>query len=271
VGIGVGGIAADASDQYVVALGHLPAKDSVPPLATTAVAASALSLYGTFLGVLLWAARDLARRQAALQQVFTGVVQSLSRVLETRYTKAGDHSDRVAETAAAIAAAMGMSEDEIRDVRIAAYLHDVGKIGIDDDILVKRGPLTPAERTAVQRHAALGYEILGTGLLPDRVTLAVRHHHEWWDGNGYPDGLAGVAIPLAARVIAVADVYSALTADRPYRPALDAGDAVEAVRRLAGSQLDPQVVQSFLKVWMDEATAAAREPARGQVSFQPGF
>jgi putative nucleotidyltransferase with HDIG domain len=271
VGIGVGAIAAGIGEKYLMTWRDHPAL--LGEAIWAAVAVGALSLYGTFAAVLLCAASDLERRHLALQQVFTEIVQSLSHVLETRYTKAGDHSDRVADMAAAIAAAMGMSPEEVRDVRIAAYLHDVGKIGVHDDILVKRGSLTNEERVAVQRHAVLGYEILGPGLLPERIKLAVRHHHEWWDGNGYPDGLAGVAIPLAARVIAVADVYTALTADRPYRPALDPSDAVDDIRRWAGSQLDPQVVAAFLKVWQEEAApAGARDSASArQVSLQPGF
>jgi len=271
VGVGVGAIAAGIGEKYLVIWRDHPAVlgESI----WAAVAVGALSLYATFAAVLLGAARDLERRHVALQQVFTDIVQSLSHVLETRYTRAGDHSDRVAELAAAIAAAMGMSPEEVRDVRIAAYLHDVGKIGVHDDVLVKRGPLTNEERAAMQRHAVLGYEILGQGLLPERIKLAVRHHHEWWDGNGYPDGLAGVAIPLAARVIAVADVYTALTADRPYRSALAPSDAVDDIRRWAGSQLDPQVVAAFLRLGQEEpAPVGAEDSASGrQVSFQPGF
>ena len=123
---------------------------------------------------------------------------------------------------------------------------------------MKRGPLTKQEWITIQKHSICGYEILRPVSMPEQVKLAVRHSHERWDGNGYPDGLAGEQIPIIARVVAVADAYEALTTARPYREAWTSQEAVEEIRRCSGTQFDPSVVDAFLKIWPQWAERAEK-------------
>lgn len=217
-----------------------------------------LSLYAVLFTIVRKASRDLERHQSMLRRTFVGVIRSLVNALDARDMASADHSARVAETAVAIARAMALNETLRHEIEVAAFLHDVGKIGIRDDVLAKRGPLTPQERATMQRHAIFGYEILSPVPLTDGIKLAVRHSHEWWDGRGYPDGLTGEAIPLAARVVAVADAYEALTSNRPYRIAQNPQQAIEEIRRNAGVQFDPKVVRAFLQVWHQARAMEAR-------------
>lgn len=213
------------------------------------VAAGIVILYVALFTIVSRASRDLREQQLLLRRAFEGAVQSLARAVNARDAATANHSDRVADLAVEIAQAAGLSAKDVRDVRIAAFLHDVGKIGIQDDILDKRGPLTMRERTAMQLHAVMGYTILLPVAIPHAIKLAVRHHHERWDGGGYPDGLSGETIPIAARVIAVADSYGALTSQRPYRPAQDPKDAMAEIVRCSGTQFDPMIVRAFEQVW----------------------
>ena len=215
------------------------------------VLAGVLVLYGVMFTIVHKASRDLQAHQSVLESAFAGAVDSLARAVNARDVGTGDHSDHVAQLAVDIARADGLSVDEVRDVRVAAALHDVGKIGVHDDILDKHGPLTAKERAAMQRHPLTGYEILAPVPIPEAIKLAVRHHHERWDGSGYPDGLAGKAIPIAARVIAVADTYGALTTDRPYRRARDPREAMAEIARCAGTQFDPKIVEAFQRCHED--------------------
>lgn len=226
------------------------------------VLAGIVVLYGVLFTIVHQASRDLQEHQVRLQAAFGGAVESLARAVNARDVATADHSDHVAELAADIARAAGLSQADVRDVRIAACLHDVGKIGINNDILHKPGPLTEKERAAMQRHAAIGYEILLPVPIPDAIKLAVRHHHERWDGGGYPDGLAGEAIPVLARVIAVADSYGALTSDRPYRRAQDPNDAMAEIVRCAGAQFDPKIVKAFQECVADERNRQRFAPPR---------
>jgi len=219
-----------------------------------------LSLYAVLFSIVRKASRDLERHQSLLRRNFVGMIQSLINALDARDMATAHHSSRVAEMAVAIARVMALSATEIREIEVAAFLHDVGKIGIRDDVLAKRGPLNAEEKAIMQRHAEFGYEILSPVPLTDGIKLGVRHSHERWDGQGYPDGLAGEQIPLAARIVAVADAYEALTNNRPYRIAQSAQTAIEELRRCSGSQFDPQVVRAFLQVWYQgKAIEAGRE------------
>lgn len=168
----------------------------------------------------------------------------LSRLLEARDSHIHGHSQRVARYAVRISRAMGLSEREVAMIRTAAEVHDVGKIYTPRAILNSPRPLTEAEFAAVKEHAARGAEML-TVVGDHEITAMVRHHHERIDGAGYPDGLAGSAIPLGARIIAVADTFDAITSDRPYRPARSQKHALDILSAEAGAQLDAGAVAAF--------------------------
>lgn len=193
---------------------------------------------------------DGSREEAAL----TGMVEALVRVVETRDQRTGEHADEVGALTVRLAVALGMGATEARTVGLAARVHDVGKVAVPDAILRKPGQLTEEEWAVLRRHAAVGADIVGQ--VPALRTLAplVRAHHERWDGCGYPDGLTGEAIPRGARLIAVADAYSAMTMDRPYRAARSRTAAVTELQRCGGTQFDPAVVEALAAVLGSEGT-----------------
>jgi len=206
------------------------------------------ALYLLLFAIVRTASKDLVDQEAELRKAFVGTVRSLVKAVDARDVATADHSDRVAARAVEIGREMGLGSRQVVDIWVAAFLHDLGKIGLGDDILAKPGPLTEKERRRMQRHPVVGYEILQPVPIRETIKLAVRHHHERWDGKGYPDGLAGNDIPVAARIIAVADTYEALVSDRPYRSARSAEQAIAEVIRCSGSQFDPRVVDAFLAV-----------------------
>jgi putative nucleotidyltransferase with HDIG domain len=159
-----------------------------------------------------------------------------------------DHNDRVLHLAERVARSLGITGADLDDLLHAAALHDVGKAAIPERILEKPGPLTSDERAFVQRHTIIGDRILAAAPALRRVGRIVRGSHERWDGAGYPDRLAGEEIPLASRIIAVCDAYDAMTEDRPYRSAMPDHEAAAELRRCAGTQFDPGVVDLFLDV-----------------------
>jgi diguanylate cyclase (GGDEF)-like protein/putative nucleotidyltransferase with HDIG domain len=170
---------------------------------------------------------------------------SLARAVDSRDAYTGSHSERVATIAAQIAEKLNLSVDEIELTRLAGSLHDLGKLAIPEEILRKPAALSDAERLVLERHPQIGYRMLES-LGVDPIADWVLHHHERWDGHGYPDGLAGEEIPLGARIIFVADAFDAMTSDRLYRAALSFEEAVAEVERCSGTQFDPQVVDAFL-------------------------
>jgi HD-GYP domain-containing protein (c-di-GMP phosphodiesterase class II) len=151
----------------------------------------------------------------------------------------------VAGLAASLARQLGFSEERVRLVETAGLLHDVGMVAMSDEVLSKAGPLDDAEWEQVHRHPALGEQIVGS-TLPDVALPWIRHHHERWDGRGYPDRTRAVAIPLEARILAVCDAWSAMTSERPHAHALSTAAAAREMRESAGSQFDPAVVDVFL-------------------------
>lgn len=224
-----------------------------------------LMLYAALFAIVRAASADLDRKESALRHAFIGIIRSLVNALDVRDMATAHHSSRVAENGVMIAREMTLSEAAVIEVQVAGILHDVGKIGIPDDLLSKEGPLTVKEREMIQRHTVLGYDILDPVSIPEGIKLAVRHSHERWDGCGYPDGLAGEQIPLAARIISVADAYEALTTDRPYRSAQSPRDAVAEIKRNAGTQFDPKVVDAALRVWkMPAARGSAGSDSDGK-------
>ena len=177
------------------------------------------------------------------------VITTLALTIEARDTYTSGHCDRLARYATAVGEALGVDHALLRALRLGGYLHDLGKIAVPDGILLKPGPLDAAERARIQTHAGVGADlVLGLRSLED-VRPIMRHHHEKWDGSGYPDGLRGEAIPLGARIISVVDVYDALNTKRPYKPALSREQAVSILlRETDGGLWDPRVVATFLDV-----------------------
>ncbi|XHS80221.1 HD-GYP domain-containing protein [Burkholderiaceae bacterium UC74_6] len=187
-------------------------------------------------------------RVEELRETRLQIVQRLGRAAEYKDNETGWHVLRMSHYSRILALAVGFSEYEADDLLHAAPMHDVGKLGIPDAVLQKPGPLDEGEWETMKRHPEIGAEILGNhenGLLgmARRVALA---HHEKWDGSGYPNGLAGEAIPIEARIVAIADVFDALTSVRPYKQAWSVEDAVKFLREQSGKHFDPQLVERFI-------------------------
>jgi HD-GYP domain-containing protein (c-di-GMP phosphodiesterase class II) len=189
--------------------------------------------------------KQARNRAQELQRSYVATVRALSNAVEARDAYTGKHAERVAAYGIELARAVGIDTDAAPEIEFGFLLHDVGKVAIPDAILFKSGPLTPEEYALVRGHPAIGVEILRDVDFLGDGKLVVRHHHERWDGSGYPDRVAGDAIPQAARVFAVADALDALTTDRPYRPASPFRRAREIIRAAAGTQFDPAVVAAY--------------------------
>lgn len=193
-------------------------------------------------------------RTSQLAQSQVEILERLAQAAELRDDDTGQHTQRVAHTSAMLAQALGFSGHETTLIQQAAPLHDVGKIAISDLILLKAGKLTDDEFAIMRTHAAAGAALLANGQ-SEVVVIAERmagSHHERWDGQGYPNGLAGEAIPIEGRILAVADVFDALTHQRPYKAAWSAADAVAEIRQQSGRQFDPRVVDAFLTLRHEE-------------------
>lgn len=195
----------------------------------------------------------VSERTRELDDARAETLRLLAVAAEYRDDDTYQHTERVGTIAAELAARLGCRAEQIRRLREAAPLHDVGKIAIADHILLKPGRLSESEREVMRTHAALGAHLLSRGSSPvlQMAAAIAAAHHEWWGGTGYPRGLAGERIPLVGRIVAVADVYDALTHDRPYKAAWPVGQAVAKIRRSAGSQFDPRVVAAFLAMHED--------------------
>jgi putative two-component system response regulator len=174
------------------------------------------------------------------------VLIALASAIDAKDPATEHHCDRVAEQATRLATALGLGDEAIEAVRYGAVLHDVGKIGIAEAVLMKPGELTDAERDEMQRHPVIGAEILRPLRLGAIIGPIVRGHHEWWNGEGYPDHLRGEAIPLGARIVSVVDAYDAMTHSRPYRTALSVDEARAELVKSRGIQFDPALVDLLL-------------------------
>jgi putative nucleotidyltransferase with HDIG domain len=183
-----------------------------------------------------------------LKKVYTNVLASLAQAMEKRDIGTFGHSRRVSYLARLIAAALDMGETQRADLKTAALLHDIGKIGITDFILGKEGPLTEEERAVIRSHPQKGVEILKPLKQYEHILPSILHHHENYDGSGYPGGISGERIPLFARIIAVADAYDAILSTRPYRSAADHERAIAELLAYAGRQFDPVIVDAFVRM-----------------------
>ncbi|MFN4249965.1 HD domain-containing phosphohydrolase [Deinococcus sp.] len=190
---------------------------------------------------------ERAERIQSIQDGREGILLALGRALEARDFETHGHTERVVNLALAVGHELGLSDAHLAALRDGAYLHDLGKVQIPDAVLLKPGPLDDREWKLMRSHSVAGEDLARhiPGLSPQALTL-IRHHHERWDGRGYPDGLSGPAIPLLARIFSVCDVFDALTSARPYKPAWSVQDAVGELTREAGRGLDPEVVEVFL-------------------------
>jgi putative nucleotidyltransferase with HDIG domain len=195
---------------------------------------------------------DVSLRLRRLEHRFHDLVQKWAQDIESKDSYTFGHCERVADLACAIARDMGFDETAMFWFRVGALLHDVGKIVVPPEILNKNGPLTPDERAIMERHPVAGVELLRDVEFPWDVIPMIRGHHERWDGHGYPDALAGEAIPLTARILCVADVFDALTTDRPYRKAFATADALKLMEADAGRQYDPDILARFVRVMRTE-------------------
>ena len=186
---------------------------------------------------------------------------SFSAALEARDPYLQGHSTRVTAFAEALARLLGWRRSELETLRLGGSLHDVGKIAVDAAILRKPGPLTLAELAHIRMHPVAGARLIDgvVDLLP--ALPYVLHHHERWDGTGYPEGRAAEQIPLEARLLGVADAFDAMTSHRPYRPALTVERALAEVERCAGTQFDPELARTFVEGWQRGEIGAASEPA----------
>jgi HD-GYP domain-containing protein (c-di-GMP phosphodiesterase class II) len=183
-----------------------------------------------------------------LQNFYLEMVQTLARAIDAKDAYTHDHADRARRYARLIGTKLGLPDAMVRHTEYAALMHDIGKIGIDEKILHKPGQLTPEEREIIKKHPAIGNRIIAPVEFLAPVAPMVLYHQEWYDGRGYPEGLAGEEIPLGARIVAVIDAYDAMTSDRPYRTALPVVVARAELQKGAGTQFDPRVVQVFLEV-----------------------
>lgn len=212
--------------------------------AVLSVLATAFLLYP----VLLMMLRQTSELSVRLLDANLSLMRSLGNAIAKRDSDTDAHNYRVTYYAVKLAESMRIPEKEIPDLIVGAFLHDVGKIGIPDQILLKPGKLTPDEFNIMKTHAVLGIEIVADNPWLKGAALTIRHHHERFDGTGYPDGLSGSAIPLCARIFAVVDVFDALTSARPYKAPMTLTSAMQILEQSDGSHFDPQILDVFRRI-----------------------
>ncbi|MBJ6799560.1 HD-GYP domain-containing protein [Geomonas propionica] len=209
------------------------------------------------------------RTVQAMRREDEAVLRSLAQTIELKDPNTKGHCDRVAVYALLIAEAMGLSKDTLRQIKYGSWLHDCGKIGVSELILNGSGRLNEDEFKTMKLHTDWGADLAEKARLSEVAKNIIRHHHEKYDGTGYPMGLKGEAIPLEARIVAVADIYDALTTDRSYRDRFLETEALDMVRAMSGEALDPEVVEVFLKV-VPEGALPSSEEVLGEAPVEPG-
>jgi len=229
------------------------------------VEASLLSSVGAILGIHCGNA-ELYQQQ---REFFAGVVRALTSAIDAKDPYTCGHSDRVARVSVRLAEEMGCDRKQVETIYLSGLLHDVGKIGIDDNVLRKPGKLTDPEFEHIKTHAAIGHRILSDIKQLDEVLPVVLHHHEQWNGRGYPHGLAGANIPFLARIVAVADSFDAMGSDRPYRAGMPDEKLDAILREGAGQQWDASIVDAFFRA-RDDIRAIAHEKVKN-VSLEHEF
>lgn len=182
-----------------------------------------------------------ARRTSELERVSVATLEVLVNALEAKDSYSRGHSARVADLSAMVAAELGLADEEVERVRTAGRLHDIGKIGVREDIFLKQGPLTKHEYELVKQHVVIGSQILAPLAHLQDISDSVLHHHERWDGSGYPDGIKGEDIPLGGRIIGAVEIFDALTTSRPYQEKMSTEFAIERLRDLMGTAVEPRI------------------------------
>ena len=191
---------------------------------------------------------ELSESNERLERAYLDMVQTLRYTVEAKDTYTRGHSDRVSEYSVLIGEKLGLPEDQIKTLRIGGLFHDIGKIGIPDSILLKPGKLSDDEYSQIKNHPSIGAHILGSAEIFKDIIPIVKHHHERYDGNGYPSRLKGEEIPYIARIAAVADTFDAMTSRRSYRGPIDIEHVKEEIKRCEGTQFDPQIAEVFLDI-----------------------
>jgi HD-GYP domain-containing protein (c-di-GMP phosphodiesterase class II) len=201
-----------------------------------------------------------ATHTGGIRQMELAAVLSLARAIETRDPFTGSHIERVRRYSVEIARVLDLSDADVWRIGVGAVLHDVGKIGVPDALLNKRGPLTPRETEEMRRHPMIGARLLGDNPALEPARASVLTHHERWDGSGYPRGLSRHSIPLDGRIVAVADAFDAMTADRPYRFGLALERALDEIAAGSGTQFDPEIVRAFWSIPALDSLRHGRDP-----------
>lgn len=251
-------LASSTSAKYLavaaieISVGQLTAQtDRETRFVVIATLSACVLIFLSLLTLAIAAQRELNRRKRQAESTFLQTMEGIAAIVDQRDPYTAGHSRRVSEYAAIIATHMGLSKAEIDRVRWAALLHDLGKIGIPDVVLLKNGPLDPHEREIISAHPTIAAGILGQVEAMAAITPCVLHHHERWDGHGYPAGLSGSSIPLLSRVIAVADTFDAMTTDRPYRKGLDVAEARRRLLEGSAVQWDARCIEAA--IWLIDA------------------